>query len=67
MTLPHTMVWLITQGVRLAWAMARAAERLGDAGGCLEVRLDAIAVARGVDTLDVLEPLTRHLSPTREA
>jgi hypothetical protein len=62
MTFPHnTTVWLIRQGVRLAWAMARAAETLGDAGIRLEVRLDATADARGVDMLDVLEPLTRHL------
>jgi hypothetical protein len=63
MTLKHTTtVWLIRQGVRLAWAMARAAQRLGDAGVRLEVRLDAMAAARGVDMLDVVAPLTAPLS-----
>ena len=56
------MVWLIRQGVRLAWAMARASERLGSAGERLETRLDAFAVARGVGMVDVLEPLTAPLS-----
>ena len=63
MTLKHTTtVWLIRQGVRLAWAMAHAAERLGSAGERLEVRLDAVAGAQGVDMRDVLEPLTKPLS-----
>jgi hypothetical protein len=63
MDLPHTTtVWIVRQGIRLAWAMASLAERLGDAGVRLEVRLDATAAARGVDMLDVLEPLTRDLS-----
>jgi hypothetical protein len=59
MTLPHTTtVWMIRQGIRFAWAMAGAAERLGNAGERLEARLDAVAVAQGVDMRDVLEPLT---------
>jgi hypothetical protein len=63
MTLPHTtMVWLIRQGVCLAWLIAHAAERLGDAGVRLEVRLDDIAVAQGVDMLEVLAPLNVLLS-----
>ena len=63
MTLRHTAtVWTLTQGVRLAWVMARAARHIGDAGERLEVRLDAVAMARGVDMLDVLEPLTAPLS-----
>jgi hypothetical protein len=68
MMLPHTTtVWTIRQGVRLAWAMARASERLGSAGERLEARLDAVAVAQSVDMRDVLEPLTRHLRASREA
>jgi hypothetical protein len=63
MSFKHTTtVWTIRQGVRFAWAMARAARQLGDAGECLELRLDATAVARGVDMLDVLEPLAAPLS-----
>ena len=54
------MVWLIRQGVRLAWAMARASERLGSTGERLEARLEAIAEARGVDMVDALAPLTRR-------
>lgn len=53
-----TTVWLIRQGLRLAWAMARAAERLGSAGERLETPLDAVAVTRGVDMLDVRAPLS---------
>jgi hypothetical protein len=56
-----TTRWVLTQGVRLAWAMAQVARRLGDAGVRLEVRLDAVAVARGIDMLDVLRPLTERL------
>lgn len=68
MTLPHTMmIWTLTQGFRLAWAMAHAAKRLGDAGERLEARLDGMAVARGVDILDVLEPLTSHPRAAGEA
>ena len=63
MTLSHTTtVWMIRQGVRLAWAAARAAQQLGDAGERLESRLDAVAMVRGVDMLDVLAPLTELLS-----
>jgi hypothetical protein len=59
MTLRHmATVWTLTQGVRLAWVMARAARQLGDAGECLELRLDTLALARGVDMLDVLTPLS---------
>ena len=59
MTFRHiAAVWSLTQGVRLAWAMARAARQLGDAGERLEVWLDAVATARRVDMLDVLEPLS---------
>jgi hypothetical protein len=68
MTLPRiTTVWAIRQGVRLAWLMARAAERLGDAGVRLEARLDAIALSQRVDMLDLLEPLTRNLRTAGEA
>ena len=63
MALKHiTTVWLIRQGVCLAWAMARAAGRLGSAGERLEARLDAAAVARDIIMLDVLAPLTAPLS-----
>jgi hypothetical protein len=63
MTRSHTTtVWTIRQGVRLAWAMARDAERLGNAGERLEARLEASAVARGVDMRDVLAPLNAPLS-----
>ena len=63
MALPHnTTVWLIRQGVRLASAMALAAERLGNAAERLERRLEAAAGAQGVDMRDVLEPLTEPLS-----
>jgi hypothetical protein len=63
MALKHiTTVWLIRQGVRLAWAMARSAGRLASAGELLETRLDGVAAARGVDMLDVLAPLTEPLS-----
>jgi len=63
MTLSHTTtVWMIRQGVRLAWATARAAQQLGYAGERLESRLDAVAMVRGVDMLDVLAPLTELLS-----
>jgi hypothetical protein len=58
MALKHiTTVWLIRQGVRLAWTMARVSARLGSAGERLEVRLDGMATANGVDMLDVLQPL----------
>jgi hypothetical protein len=58
MSFKHTTtVWTIRQGVRFAWAMARAARQLGEAGERLEVRLDAMATARGVNILDALEPL----------
>lgn len=53
-----TRVWVIRQGVRLAWRMAHVSERLGSAAESLEVRLDDIAKARGVDMWDVLEPLS---------
>jgi hypothetical protein len=43
------------------------ARRLGDAGVRLEVRLDAVAVARGIDMLDVLRPLTERLPVAGEA
>jgi hypothetical protein len=63
MTFRHmATVWTLTQGVRLAWAMARVARQLGDAGERLESGLEAVAVARGVDMLAVLEPLTAPLS-----
>jgi hypothetical protein len=63
MTFRHmAAVWTLTQGVRLAWAMARVAQQLGDAGVRLEDRLDAMATARGVDMFDVLAPLTEPLS-----
>jgi len=63
MTFRHrTTVWTLTQGVRLAWAMARAAEQLGDAGVKLEARLDTAAGRRDVDMRDVLEPLAVPLS-----
>ena len=56
MALKHiTTVWLIRQGLCLAWAMARAAGRLGSFGERLEARLDAVAVARHID---VLAPLS---------
>ena len=65
MALHHiTTVWTIRQGVRLAWATARAAERLENAAERLETRLEALARARGTDMLDVLEPLTAPLSVT---
>ena len=44
--------------------MARGAEWLGNAGEHLETRLEALAMARGVDMLDVLEPLAAPLSVT---
>ena len=53
----NTTVWLVRQGVRLAWAMARSAGRLESAGELLEAGLDDVAAARGIDMLDVLEPL----------
>lgn len=63
MALPNsTTVWLIRQGVRFAWAMARASERLGSAEVRLETWLEAVAEARGVDMRDVLEPLIEPLS-----
>ncbi len=63
MTFRHrTTVWTLTQGVRLAWAMARAAEQLGDAGVSLEGRLDAAAGRWDVDPRDVLDPLAAPLS-----
>jgi hypothetical protein len=52
-----TTVWTIRQGVRCAWAMARAAQQLGEAGERLEVWLDTMGTTRGVNMLDVLEPL----------
>jgi hypothetical protein len=39
--------WALTTSVRLAWAMARGAERLGEAGARLEHRLSAVAAAEG--------------------
>ena len=57
----------LTTGVRLAWAMARVAERLGDAGARLEYRLEAMAMARGIDMGDVLAPLTKRLRTAGEA
>jgi hypothetical protein len=63
MMLPHsTTVWSIRQGVRLAWALASAAEQLGITGERLENRQEAVALARGVDIRTVLEPLTASLS-----
>jgi hypothetical protein len=62
-----TTRWTLTQGVRLAWAMARAAMRLGDAGVRLEYALDAVAAARGIDMGDVLAPLTERLPVAGEA
>lgn len=63
MALPHTTtVWTIRQGVRLAWAMARASERLGSAEVRLQTWLETVADARDVDMRDVLEPLTLPLS-----
>ena len=56
-----TTRWALTQGVRLAWAMARVTTRLGDAGVRLEQSLDAVAMARGIDMGDVLLPLTERL------
>ena len=62
MTVKHsTARWALTTGVHLAWAMARVAERLGDAGVSLEHWLDAVAVARGTGMVDVLRPLTESL------
>lgn len=52
-----TTVWLIRQGVRLAWSLARVSERLGSAGERLEARLERSAADRGVDMRDVLQPL----------
>jgi hypothetical protein len=37
--------------------MARAAQQLGEAGERLEVWLDTMGTTRGVNMLDVLEPL----------
>jgi hypothetical protein len=55
MALKHiTTVRLRRQGVRLAWAIARAAERLGNAGERLKARLEAI--------VEVFAPLTAPLS-----
>jgi hypothetical protein len=63
MALKYTItVWLIRQGVRLAWAMARTAERLGGSGERLEARMEAAAAACGVDMIDVLAPLSKPLS-----
>lgn len=63
MALKHiTTVWLIRQGISLAWTIAHVSTRLGSAGERLEVRLDGIAAARGIDMLDVLSPLTEPLS-----
>jgi hypothetical protein len=63
MTFRHTAtVWALTQGARLAWTTARFTRQLGDAGERLEVWLEAVATARGVDMLDVLEPLAAPLS-----
>jgi hypothetical protein len=53
--------WVLTTSVRLAWAMARGAERLGDAGVRLEHRLSAVAAARDIDMMDVLAPLNERL------
>jgi hypothetical protein len=57
-----TTVWTSRQGIRLAWALARASERLGSTGERLETRLEHIAAARGVDMRDVLAPLNAPLS-----
>lgn len=59
MALKHiTTVWLIRQGVRLAWTMARMSEQLGGVGVGLEDRLEGIAAARDIDMRGVLEPLS---------
>jgi hypothetical protein len=63
MAIPHsTTVWTIRQGVRLAWALARASERLGSAEVRLQTWLETVADARDVDMRDVLEPLTLPMS-----
>jgi hypothetical protein len=68
MTVKHnTARWALTTSVRLAWAMARVAERLGDAGVRLEFRLEAVAMAWGIDMVDVLAPLTERLPVAGEA
>jgi hypothetical protein len=59
--------WALTTSVRLAWAMARVAECLEDAGVRLEYRLDAVAGARGIDMVDVLAPLNECLPVAGEA
>jgi hypothetical protein len=63
----NTARWALTASVQLAWAMARAAERLGKAGVCFEYRLEAVAMARGIDMGDVLAPLTTRLRTAGEA
>ena len=62
-----TARWTLTTSLRLAWAMARVAKRLGDAGVRLEYRLEAMAVARGIDMGDVLLPLTERQHTAGEA
>jgi hypothetical protein len=63
MTYRHiAIVWTLTQAMRLAWAIIRAAQKLGCAGEHigerLEARVEAAARGRGVDISDMLEPLT---------
>ena len=59
--------WALTTSVRLAWAMPRVAERLGNAGVRLEDRLDAVAVAWSIDMVDVIAPLTERPQNAGEA
>jgi hypothetical protein len=63
----NTARWVLTTCVRLTWAMARVAERLGDAGVRVEYRLEAAATARDIDMVDVLAPLTGRLPAAGEA
>lgn len=68
MTVKHnTARWALTTSVQLAWAIARVAERIGDAGVRLECRLEAVAMARGIDMGDVLAPLVVRLRTAGEA
>lgn len=68
MTVNHnTARWALRTSVRLAWGMAGVAERLADAGVRLEDRLEAVAMARGIDMMDVIRPLTERLRTAREA
>ena len=62
-----TTRWALTTNVRLAWATARLAARLGDADVRLEDKAEAVAMARGIDMVDVLLPLTERLPVAGEA